>query len=445
MFENSLYETETVMTPTEEGDLFHNYEIKTWDLGTRIYKILAVSAIVNLLGLIVFAQGSLLTMKGCDSPLVGGVCQVLDTVYVGALLFGTDREFVDAAYDPTDLGDAEITFVDVSGVAPPLDYPEGYFQIANPVEYRAMLDVANNTLPEGFIAPGIPITTPSTGGSLFDTTPNIPKQNPTIIDGNLPTFGDSGAAYNPTTRKGRTKKPPVTPADTEAKTDDGKPADKTTEPKVDPTAPLTDVEINKRPFVDLSTYINELLDKNQVKLETPFLIDATGKIGKDGKLDPKSFRYTKAESTDPRMIELIKEAIEAMNDSGYLQYLSMLEGKTLTFRVQQDDQNVTALIESQFENDLRPKTISTLLNAFIGEKKKAKEAPEASQNDKDDLVLLQNATATPAGKKLVLSFTIPKGDLQQMVQRKLAEQKALPKPQNGNSRGSNASNTAQKE
>ena len=58
--------------------------------------------------------------------------------YVGTVLFGTEREYADVTYEKTELGDADITYIDVSGDTPPLTYPEGYFQIANPVQY-AML------------------------------------------------------------------------------------------------------------------------------------------------------------------------------------------------------------------------------------------------------------------------------------------------------------------
>jgi hypothetical protein len=94
MFEQQLFDTDETVRPVEsdETGLFGNYEIRSWELSPRIYKILGASAIANLLALLVFAQTSLLTMKGCDSPLVGSVCQALDTVYVGAMLFGTDRE-----------------------------------------------------------------------------------------------------------------------------------------------------------------------------------------------------------------------------------------------------------------------------------------------------------------------------------------------------------------
>ena len=107
--EQSYIGTENAAQTPAEKDFLQNYELRGWELSPRIYKILGVSALANLLFFGVAAQTSLLTMKGCESPFVGRVCQVLDTVYVGAVLFGTDREFVDAAYERIDLGEADIT------------------------------------------------------------------------------------------------------------------------------------------------------------------------------------------------------------------------------------------------------------------------------------------------------------------------------------------------
>ena len=126
MFEQQLMEEEAAKpVDTEPGDLFYKYEIKTWELVPRIYKILADSAIFNLLGLMVFAQADLLTRRGCESPFDGRVCQVLDTVYIGKVLLGTDTEYIDADYEKSDLGDVEITMIDVSNLEVPLSYPEG--------------------------------------------------------------------------------------------------------------------------------------------------------------------------------------------------------------------------------------------------------------------------------------------------------------------------------
>ena len=102
MFEQSLYAQEQVAAPLQDDDLFHNFEIKSWILSSRIYKIIGLSAVANLLAVVIVAQASLLTMKGCDSPLVSSVCQVLDTVYVGSKLLGTDREYIDAEYEVAD-------------------------------------------------------------------------------------------------------------------------------------------------------------------------------------------------------------------------------------------------------------------------------------------------------------------------------------------------------
>ena len=450
MFEQSLYEPETIAEPTAEGDLFHNYEITNWNLGPRIYKILGMSAVANVLAILIVGQTSLLTMKGCESPLVSSVCQVLDTIYVGTRLFGTDREYIDAVYDKTELGDAEVTFVDVTGITPPLSYPEGYFQVANPVEFQVLLDAQNNSTGLTTIDDyaGIPTSPPITsGGNLFDTPQTLPKQNPDVIDGQLPTFNNGGTVASKPPRQGRRNGNGgrvTTPSKT-PKTDGTPDEDDTAvtvkpspspspspspAPTVVPTGPIADVELNKRPFVDLGNFVNDLVDKKQVQLDSKFLINATGKLDEKGKLDAKSFRFIKAESADAKMIEVVKEAIEALNESGYLQYLSLLNGKVLSFQIQQDDNNVTALVQTEFENELRPKTIQTLLNAYIDDKKKNKEKPEADQNDKDDLALLQKATVKAVGKKILISFEIPKADAQQMIQRKLAEQKAQPKPQN---------------
>jgi hypothetical protein len=350
---------------------------------------------------------------------------------LGSAIFGTEREYIDKAYEVTELGDVDVTFVDVSGQEPKFEYPGDYFALANP-EQQATVEQFADTDPFGLnsvpFPTGVPITPPSSGGGLLSTKPKLPKANNDVIDGDLP-----DAIGSDESKPAKPGKPKPSPSpDTTAKDD----------PKVDPTAPVTDVELNKRPFTDLGNAINDLLDKKQVNLETPFLIRASGKLDKNGRLDPKSFKVTQADSPDPRMLEVIKGAIQAMDASGYLQYLSMVNVKDISFIIQQDNNNVTAFVESQFDNDLRPRTISTLLSGYINSKKEAKSAPDASQNDKDDLVLLQNAAVTPNGKKLVISFSIPKADVQRMIQRKLAEQKAQPKQPNSNTSGGLANNTA---
>lgn len=467
MFEQPLYEQEPVTTPLHEGDLFYNYEIKNWDLSSRLYKILGISAFANIFVILVVAQTSLLTMKGCDSPLVGRVCQVLDVVYVGSMLFGTDRDYVDAVYDKTDLGDAEITYVDVSGETPPLTYPEGYFQIANPEQNFAMLQPGIDD--QGFtsgipgIPSGIPISPPG-GNSLFDTTPNAPTPNPNPVDGGLPQgFNSSpspGIPRKPVIRKGRpggrVNNPKPTPDEgtvADADTDNtnsngtdegGKPEPKPTpaEPKVDPTKPVDVYDINKRPFVDLAVTVNDLLDRKLVTLESPFQVNAKGKLTKDGRLDPKSFQWGPVASTDQRMIDVVKEAIGAINDSGYLQYIKDAIGKDFNLTLQQDELNISAVLLSELESENAARTKKSTFDLLLAGIRMKKSGEGADQNDKDDLALLQNAKVETDGKKILIRFSVPKDVALPMIQRKLAEQKAQPSKPSGTGMIKTDNNTA---
>ena len=120
------------------------------------------------------AQTNVLTMRGCDSPWVGRVCQVVDMTYVSALLFGTDREYADVAYERTELSpEDEITYIIVS--SDKLEYPEGYFQLANPEQFTM---VSNDTgFPSSsYIPPVSPI--PNNDGDLLKIRPNPPVANP---------------------------------------------------------------------------------------------------------------------------------------------------------------------------------------------------------------------------------------------------------------------------
>jgi len=442
MFEQSIYEVNEPAPPAENGDFLFHYEVKTWDWTPRFYKIVGAVAVVNLLLLVGVAQTSLLTTKGCESPFVGRVCSVLDAVYVGSTLFGTDREFVDKQYEHTELGngDFDVTMIDVGGENAPLDYPEGYFQIANRDEYQAMLDAQNdpNGLNSGMLAPGIPsnpFPRPSTGSDLTNTKPKYAKPNKDSVLGDLPTFGDAD-----------TKKDKKDQNVADNGTKGGIPGIPNSNGKVDqknptagPTDPLEPGQINRLPFKDLAKMVNALPDdKRAAVLNSQFIVEASGKLGKDGHLDKKSFRITHAESTDKEAVAILKRSIEAFNDSGFLSILSDLSGKTLTMSMTQDETNLGARAVSQLESPESASGKAAGLRVLADLARKQKEADvqqmqsvndpanaEKLQNAIDDLALLNATTISSEGANLVIQLNVPKEMIQKIVDRKLAKERAL--------------------
>ena len=445
MFEQESYDKATVQAPSQPGELFHNYEIRNWEYSATLYKILAASAVLNLAVLAFVAQTNLLTLRGCDSPFVGRVCQVLDMAYVGAMIYGTDREYVDEAYENIDLGEADITFIDVTGETPPLSYPEGYFQIANPVQYAMLKQMADGSTDSTSAFSPLP----SSDTDMLKIPARPPIANSGALQDDLsgtPYTAEGSKAnvggYN--LRKGRGGR--VRPEKAEPTPDDksiakGEPTPEPT-PMASPTGPVPEGTINRKPFTDLALELIRRSSQNQLKLGTPFLVQASGKLNPDGKLEKKTFKYIKAESPDPQMIKDVQAGIEAFNDSGFLQNISQLSGKTLELTLQQDDLNLSAMVRSEVESDTRAQTLVTLMaqlvqykinekTAAVAEMEKLNDPAKAIelQNDRDDLELLKNLKVGQSGKSIVIQFGVPKEVVLAMIQRKLAEQAAeLQKP-----------------
>jgi hypothetical protein len=416
MFEHSIYEPEPVAEPLHEGDLFYHYELPNWQPGPRIYKILGISAVANLVVFFIFTATPVLTMKGCDSPLVGSVCQVLDTLYVGSTIFGTQRDYVDAVYDKTKIGDADVTFVDVTSDTPPLDYPEGYFQIANPEQYAALqaaLDnpdptTASSSLPG--IPPGITLTTPEQGNSLLNTKQRLPKANPTGgFEGDLPTsFGGNTVASTGGHGRGKNnsgKTPDATPSPSPSP-----------EPSPITSDPLKD-QINKRPLTDLADQVVTQWATKQVDLNQNFTITMNGVITPDGKLDINKSKFVN-ESGDPKMINVGKEAFQALGATGFLGYLKNAGIDQVTATLTQDDQNLTVTITSVQKSVERARTVSSLVSSFIVFGKVKYSEPS------DEKTLLDAAKSGNDGKTYTLNFALPKPVAQEMITRKLQEAQA---------------------
>ena len=471
MFEQESFDKASALT-TEKlrpadppKQIFQNYEMKGWFSTPILYKVLAVSAIVNVAIIAVMAQTNVLTARGCDSPWVGRVCQVVDMAYVGAVLFGTEREYADVAYEKTELADADITFIDVTGEAPPLDYPEGYFQIANPVQYAMLQEQAANggaasipgfenmqpnAMPPGGFQPSYtPSYTPprvrSNDRDLIKQRANPPAPKPGALEDDLAPAGENGENKAGINQKGRGGKPSDSTANAGEKPGDSQVAENNNTPKITAEQPKPDqdeaqldkwgVYINKRPLKDKATDTVSKVEAKNVQLDKPFkvTIEATLGLGRDGKTtvlkNPRPVPVDPRTPNDPAMVKLAQEWILAVGDAGWFAYLDRLDDKTkvksgkVLITVEQTDSQFNANIRSEKASENAARSIASGLGLLL-------QAAAAATGGDERAFLTAAAPPTAEGNTLVLNFTFPKPMVQEMIQRKLAEMKEPQKQSN---------------
>lgn len=431
----------------EDKALFQDYEIKPWVHSPRLYKILGGAAAFNLLALFVMAQTDILTTRGCDSPMVSNICQVIDTLYVGSTLLGTDSEFISKEYEKIELSDADITYIDVSGADAPLEYPAGYFALANPEsQFMAMNNPSENPMDTSSIPgiPGFPSNPTITSGTDLMAQPQVtPTPNNNAITGNIPTepysFGTnpvpappiknrnkSSRIYSPRPPKIKNTSPNKLPPLPDETTAEKETETKQEELKSDAVA---DIEINKKPFEDLGDYVNEGLAKNEVDLNKPFLVVMNGEITADGKLDRKKSKFVKVEG-DEKMREVARQAIEAVGNSGFLAYLKNSGVDKVNFTLVQDDKQINVIILSEQKDSNKAKTTVSSLNSLLSLAKLA-DSNGLKKLDENSKTLIENSKITSQGKNFVLNFALPKQTAQDIITRTLkerAEKRAVLQP-----------------
>jgi hypothetical protein len=424
----------------QEQELFQSYEVKNWDFNPRIYKILAASAVFNILALFVVGQTNLLTTKGCDSPLVGGVCQVLDTLYVSGTVLATDTRTIDDPESGKLPEDAEIIWVDRTG-DDDFKYPEGYFALSNPeMMIPQEIPNADGSFPTSI--PGIPNPTTAGGGTndLMSQPQVLPQPNDNAVNGSLPS---SPFTYdnptNPKQNKVRPYRPQKTPKikqDSPNKLPDLNSNQTANTENKDPKNPdenkVEEVVINKAPLKSLAADVKTKVKNNELDLSQNFKVVAEGIISKDGKLlintDKKTKKPIFVAEGNEKMVEVVTTAIAAVGNSGWLGYLRQQNIEKVNFTVVQDNDNLQVIITSDLATPERANTVTSGFNgviqaAFFADKNNIKKLGE------DEKVLLSNAKVlvNPDNKKqFVLNFVLPKQTAQEMITRKLNEPEEKP-------------------
>jgi hypothetical protein len=225
---------------------------------------------------------------------------------------------------------------------------------------------------------------------------------------------------------------PTLTDDQNATVNGGKPkAEKT--PKPQTSEAVAEVEINKKPLTDLAEMVFAKMNAKEIDLAQPFTVQMVGTLTKEGRFDvtkdaktklPKS-GFVKADG-DAKMVEVVRQAMEALGDSGWLGYLRNLGVEKVNFTLVQDDQNLRAIIVSDFPNQDQANRVSSgfrglVQTALLLDKSDVKKLGE------DEKTLLNSAKVTSEGKNFILNVAIPKADAQALIQKKLKESEAKAK------------------
>ncbi len=178
------------------------------------------------------------------------------------------------------------------------------------------------------------------------------------------------------------------------------------------------VRINRNPLRDLGLIVRDKLAKKEIDLEAPFSVES--------RITSGSIKYIKIEG-DPRSTQLVKKSIEALSDSGFLEYFAKLGGKDVNLAIEQNSDFIIGKVEFEVETPARAMNIKNIFVMFITSKLHKKMA-SAKPADKDDLEILKTAAIEATGKKVSIRFAVPAATARELIRKILNDDSHFPDP-----------------
>ena len=309
-----------------------------------------------------------------------------DTLNIAALVANT--KFVDKDYQATQIGD-EVQLVQLEKFR----YPEGYFTANGQVA----AEVPAQPTPDPFAAK---IISQARSASKVEpeTSPlPTPEPSPSPSASPAPSVSPSPIA--------QASSSPLTPEEAQ------KQLEKTAKQS---DVPLPDEnQINKKALKDFAAYASNLKNQGKLDLNKPFEMVIEAELDEQGKL--KNAKVTKKEG-DENLVDLFRNMVAALNDSGLLIYLKPISkdnpGAAVKITVKQGETEVLASVESEAASPESAQSLAKTLNNFLY-------LGAWSRAGKDEEVLMKNTNATPDGKKVVVNFSMPRQSVVDMIKKQL--------------------------
>jgi hypothetical protein len=187
--------------------------------------------------------------------------------------------------------------------------------------------------------------------------------------------------------------------------------------------PVRSVEINKKPLQDLGKLIHEKWSKNELDIAKPFKVKLEVKLLERNVENVKSVSFdlenTKwvelpaEESGDPKMVAVMKDAIMAVGDSGFLSQFYNLGITDFTLVCFQNDEKIVLTAESDQKSSERSKRLAAGLNGLISIGK------IVVKGDDEKVLLNGFQKVSDSGNNLIINFELPALVGQEMLKRHL--------------------------
>jgi len=365
-------------------ELFEKFEVNRESRAAVLLRLVGASLVVHLLLMWTVVY----------------VPAVRDTVNIAALIAST--KWVDQDYTATQIGD-DVQIVQLEKFR----YPDGYFALDNQGFANPGVAAANDPF-----APKI-ISQWKGGGPDPEEKPSpspdaSPSASPSPDASTSPVVAQASASPGASSNANPGASPGASPLTQE---DAQKELEKTAAQN-DVTLP-DENQINKKPLKDFAARANELKNQGKLDLNKPFRIVIVAELDENTKL--KNFRVIEKEG-DENVINLFRDLVAALNDSGFLTYLSPISkdnpGSTVRIMVKQGEKDVIASVESETTSPERAKALASVLNnlLYFG---------AGSRAGKDEEVIMKNTNATPDGKKVVVNFSMPRQSVVDMLKKQM--------------------------
>jgi hypothetical protein len=322
---------------------------------------------------------------------------VRDTFNIAALL--SDTGYVDKAYNKTEIGE-DVQVLELPRAK--FRYPDGYFATETELQLAQALQ-ANPPSPP-FTVGLKPISTP--------TPLPTPEVSPSPVASVSPEASPSAPVA--TTAENTKPETPKTPEQAEAELNKIAADNSVVRPNEN--------EINTRPLKDWLAKADDMRNKGLLDLTAAVEITIAAKLSPECKL----IDATVVQKTgDARLIDVAKEMVAAIGDSGMLSFLRdpkkvkdpkvlNCDEMPLNLTIKLDQAEINAKVETEADSPQRATEMASGYNGLLL-------VGQFARRGKDEEVLYRNTKVTSEDKKILVNFSMPRQTASEMLKKQLTK------------------------